>query len=129
MGTSMNSKLQSLLQQRREIKEESQTLRNERHRSVEAACRLRLLSRRLRRLKALVYYHRHYPRQQPTKRHISYCQRRIRYLDRRLRVFQQLPQEQLVNLSTTAGQMCDRIEAKRATQQQKLALLAISTHQ
>ena len=123
--STMKPCLQSLIQQRQDIKEESRTLRIKRPHSEEAVNRLRLLRHRLLRLKSRVYYHRH--RLSKQKRLTKYHHRRCRYLARRLRVFQNLPQEQLVNLSTTAGQMCDRIEAKLGIQQRKFAELAAST--
>jgi len=114
--------IDSILLWRHKLNKERNALKRERKQHANTDMmedRLRVISLELRRLKSRLYYHRLRGKTltdlQSQRRRLAYHKRRVRYLSGQLQQLTNLPSHQLVNLSTTAGQLRARVESKIAS--------------
>jgi len=100
--------IEALLQRRSRVREALRALKK--------GSEHRALSVTLRRIKGRLYYHRHRSASalSASQRARHYHEKRLRFLTRRLRTLQALPDGQPVSLSCTAGELRSRLEAKIA---------------
>lgn len=112
----MSDPTTALLAQRRELKERLKSVSPDDRESLQA------LMDALKRLKGRLYYHRHRGERTDNPDRDMYTKRRLRYLEQKLNAIQNLPDDQPVSLSRTAGQVRERLKSKIESCIRKLQL-------
>lgn len=102
----MSDPTTALLVERRELKEKLKSLSpddTESHRALLDA---------LKRLKGRLHYYRHRGERVKKRNPDHYTKHRLRYLEKKLNAIQNLPDNQPVSLSRTAGEVRERLKSK-----------------